>query len=148
MKRAHFLLAVSLCLGGCASMKVPKEQSATAKSEEIDNGYVVVDVTLTDGKLTKVSIDETGAVSFDGESTGTKKQLGEKYGMKPLSAINKEWFEQIKALEEYMVDHGVDAIKTDGKYATNDDLKTTVTVSIDKYLEVTKEAIALAKEQK
>lgn len=37
------------------------------------------------------------------EDFETKKELGEKYGMKAASGIGKEWFEQATALEEYVI---------------------------------------------
>ena len=148
MKKGISILFSIIMLAACATPKIPKEQVGQAKSEEVEGSYVVVDVTLTDGKVTKIGIDETGASSFDGEKTGTKKQLGDEYGMKTFSKIDKEWFQQIKALEEYIVAKGIDSIKVEDQHVTNDDLKTSVTIKVDKYLEVSKKAIEDAKTKK
>ncbi len=65
------------------------------------------------GIIQKIDIDEVEtSIYFDGEGqlsnyvSGevlTKKQLGDNYGMRAASPIGKEWYEQIDALEEYMV---------------------------------------------
>lgn len=148
MKRWLLSLMCLMLLAACATPKVPKEQTGTAKSEEVEGSYVVADVTLLDDKLTKVSIDETGATSFDGAKTGTKKQLGNDYGMKAVSGIKKEWFEQIKSLEDYITANGIDSVKVEDGKVTNDDLKTSVTIRVTKYLDTTKAAIDKAKEAK
>ncbi len=65
------------------------------------------------GIIQKIDIDEVEtSIYFDGEGqlsnyvageVLTKKELGDNYGMREASPIGKEWYEQIDALEEYMV---------------------------------------------
>lgn len=64
-----------------------------------------------DGKVTSAVIDANqGAVQIDTEGKilselapfQTKRQLGDAYGMKSASSIEKEWYEQADAIEEYI----------------------------------------------
>lgn len=102
---------------------VAKSASAT----EEDGAKTQADVTSCavtideQGKIVAVSIDTVQAkVAFDTEgqlktdltaAIKTKKELGEDYGMRGASAIGKEWFEQIAALEEYMIGKTVEEVK-------------------------------------
>ncbi len=53
---------------------------------------------------TSIYFDEMGQFSnyVSGEVI-SKKELGDNYGMKEASPIGKEWYEQIDALEDYMI---------------------------------------------
>ena len=55
------------------------------------------------------------------------------------------WSEQIKALEDYIVAHGLDAVEVDeeGK-AANEDLRTQCTITIQNYLQTVKKAVGQA----
>lgn len=43
----------------------------------------------------------------------TKKELGNAYGMKDASDIEKEWFEQAQAIEAFWLENGIDAMTKD-----------------------------------
>ncbi len=114
-----------------------------------------------DGKILAVKFDTLQAsVGFDvsGALTGdvtselkTKKELGDAYGMKGVSGIKKEWYEQIAALEDWMRGKTVDdvlAMKVTERDATHTDvpdeadLKTSVTISVTDQLHALEKAYA------
>jgi hypothetical protein len=140
--------------------------SVTLLTESIDagesDGLVQVDSTVatvvldSEGKIVSVAIEAIQSkmpFTADGKLAGdpsvptrTKKELGDEYGMKKASSLNKEWFEQIDALEKWLVGKTLSDIEnmklTDG---AADDLKTSVTMTVTNYLEAVKKAIANAK---
>ncbi|HHX74912.1 MAG TPA: hypothetical protein GX699_08420, partial [Firmicutes bacterium] len=94
------------------------------KSEVLAAGQV--DTTMAavlfdaDGKILKVDIDTAQTVvKFDAdmkvtnrdEVLKTKVEKGDEYGMKRVSTIDKEWFEQIEELEKWMVGKTVAEVK-------------------------------------
>lgn len=90
------LLMISiLFLSACA----PKTKSPVMKGQAevvYDNEITLVDLTVQDGKIVAIQIDET----VDGNS---KKDMGNDYNLKAASSIKKEWYEQIAYLEEKLV---------------------------------------------
>lgn len=129
------MLAACSGNGGSADTAKGTTESATVESDGSE-----ITATLTkdaDGKLTGVNIDE---VSEDGQS---KKDLGDDYGMKKASPIGKEWYEQVEYLENYILENGVDAVKTDSEgYAENEDLKSGCTINISNFMKAVDEANA------
>jgi hypothetical protein len=98
---------------------------------------------------TAVEFDENMAITTDtAEEFKTKKELGTDYGMVKASAIGKEWFEQARALGDWMVGKTIDEITSleleDGK-ATDEDLVSSVTIGIADYLYVVGESAQTAK---
>ena len=143
--------ALMMLLAGCGNANTGVEEEGASASDAANDGKSVVDiaevkhddattkaeVTKQDGKVTGITIDEIDA---DGVS---KKDLGDKYGMKSASSIEKEWYEQVEFLENYILENGVDSIKmNDEGYAENEDLKTGCTISIKNMVEAVKEAEA------
>ena len=63
----------------------------------------------------------------------TKVELGDGYGMKKASSIGKEWFEQIAALEDWMMGKTVEEIKAVNT-EEDADLKASVTVGVESYV--------------
>ena len=60
---------------------------------------------------TKLYFDQTGQLAdFTGGEVRSKRELGDEYNMRPASGIGKEWYEQIDALEEYLVGKDVNTI--------------------------------------
>ncbi|MFA9422618.1 MAG: hypothetical protein ACERLG_03510, partial [Sedimentibacter sp.] len=109
----------------------------------------VASVTL-DVAQTKVAFDKDMKVTSDKMAeVKTKKDLGPDYGMVKASAIGKEWFEQIEALENWMVGKTVEEItgmkvmaKDEEHTAVPDvpELTSSVTISIDAYQAAVEEA--------
>lgn len=63
--------------------------------------------------------------------------------MKEASIIGKEWYEQVKYLEQFIIDNGVDAVKLDKDgYAEDEDLKSGCTINLTDIMEAVKEADA------
>lgn len=139
MKKLSLVL-VALALVACSKAPVVKNGTAT---KEIDNHgnaeTITVNVTTEDGKLTKVEIDET----YKGS---TKKTLAADYNMKAASAIGKEWDEQAKFLEEYLVSKNVTEVALDAEGKPTDaDVLAGCTIAVGDLLEVATEAVKAAK---
>ena len=58
----------------------------------------------------KVTFDSAGHVTSDNATSMSKKDLGDKYGMKDKSSIKKEWFEQVEAFEKWAVGKTVEEV--------------------------------------
>ena len=111
---------------------------------------VVVD---EDGKIVSCYLDTAQnkmGFTADGkvvktEEFLTKKELGDKYGMKAASGIGKEWYEQAQALEEYVIGKTAEEVAQiavdDSTKATDVDLVAGVTIKIGSYQEAIVEAI-------
>lgn len=108
--------------------------------------YVDIDAAQNQG-----TFDAMGAV-VKAEAAPTKAEKGADYGMVGNSAIGKEWFEQIDALEAYLIGktlEEVKAIEVDEEFVpTGEDLKTSVSLGIDSFIAAVEKAIANAVEVK
>ena len=104
----------------------------------------------------KAAFDAAGAASGElNAAPQTKKELKEGYGMKRVSSIGKEWFEQAAALEDWCVGKTVAevlAMKTfdrgDGSHTNvpeEADLVSSVTITVGDYLKTLEMAAANAK---
>ncbi|MBR5520658.1 MAG: hypothetical protein IKU54_01550 [Oscillospiraceae bacterium] len=63
---------------------------------------IVAAVFDKNGKIVKVSIDEVESrPGITGEFV-SKKEMGDNYGMKAVSGIGKEWYEQVNGLEKWL----------------------------------------------
>lgn len=143
-------------------------ESNAANAEKSGNAKFNVEACAlcidADGKILDVKFDTLQAnVGFDvsGALTGdvaseikTKKELGDAYNMKAASGIKKEWYEQIAALEDWMRGKTVDDVlamkvteRDDGNkdIPDEDDLKTSVTISVTDQLHALEKAYADAK---
>ncbi|HEY4390976.1 MAG TPA: hypothetical protein VGN02_06475 [Paenibacillus sp.] len=106
-----------------------------------------------DGKVVKVEIDNAQSkIEYDKDmqvtsdlnaDNKTKVELGEDYGMKKASSIGKEWYEQAKALGDWMVGKSIDEIKAMKTKAKDDhhpavpdeaDLASTVTINVSDFI--------------
>ena len=98
----------------------------------------------------KASFDKTGAVAELTEEFSTKMQLGEDYGMKAASGIDKEWYEQIGFLEEQLKGKTLEEVKAvpvdDQGYLTDETLLAGCTVKADRYLRGVAAAMEAAEE--
>jgi major membrane immunogen (membrane-anchored lipoprotein) len=108
-----------------------------------ENTATAVIVINDEGKIASVSLDTTYTTQ-DGTKT-TKKALGYDYKMKELDPESSgEWFEQVKALEDKIVEkNGIDFLKTNNDGVT--DAVTGCTIKIDALEKALKDALDKAK---
>lgn len=173
MKKGLILIALTLMtLAGCAPATpdpvVSKVGTASVTSVQPRavtaevTGRIRVNVTTAtvmldkDGKFVSVNIDvaqndgtfDATGVVLTADAAPTKKEKGDAYNMKGSSAIGKEWYEQIAALEEWMIGKTLAEVKalpvTDGKVTS--DLKSSVSVTVTDYLAAVEKAVAAAVE--
>ncbi len=147
-------------LGLGHSISLAKSKSAITGENpvaQVDN-TIALTVLDKDGKITKTIIDTAQTkVEFDLEGImlnskedkiKTKKELGKAYGMSPASAIGKEWFEQIEALEDWMVGKlpaEVLIMEIVESVPAEQDLKSSVTIKVDGYIDAFMQASELAR---
>lgn len=103
-----------------------------------------------DTAQTRVNFDAEGKVTSDRTALyPTKKELGDDYGMIRASEIGVEWYEQIAALEDWMVGKSVEAIKAmqvkevDAAHPSvpdDPDLVSLVTITVQDYIYSVEEA--------
>lgn len=112
-----------------------------------------------DGVITSCILNASqGVVTFDGTGTitsditvapKTKNELGDEYGMKAVSSIGKEWYEQAASFAEYATGktaEEVAGISLDEEgHATDAELTSSVTVHVGDFLAVIQECAASAK---
>lgn len=111
--------------------------------------------TIVDTAQVKIKFDEKGVVTSDRAAEyQTKKEIKEGYGMVKASAIGKEWFEQMEAFEDWMTGKSIEEItgltvkqRDENHKAVPDvpELTSSVTISVENYQSVVKEAAANAK---
>lgn len=138
-----------------ASSKEPAEGKDGNAQVDSVAAAVVVD---GDGKIVSCYIDTAqNKMGFTAEGKAvkkdefqTKKELGEKYGMKAASGIGKEWDEQIQALEEFVIGKTAEEVAgiavDDATKPTDVDLVAGVTVKIGDYKKAIVEAVQNAEE--
>ena len=110
---------------------------------------------IIDNAQTKIDFDTAGALTSDpAKEQKTKVELGDEYGMKTRSGIEKEWFEQIAELSKWMTGKTVDEIKSlktkevdDAHPAVPDapELTSLVTITVQDYITAVAEAFDNAK---
>ena len=144
-------------LGFGAVTSIAKSTNATADKDGNVQTYSFLAAVILDanGKIvnvwidsiqSNVAVDKTGAVKTALTTLmQTKRELGDKYGLKAASKLGKEWYQQADELEKFLIGKNkaeVDAIKlTEGK-AT--DLAATVSITVTEYLDAVKKAMANA----
>lgn len=147
MKKNLCLLAVIgvLLLSGCS--KGYKEGVYTGTANDSyggqDNTATAIVTIDSNGKISDVDLDTT--YTKDGVET-TKKALGSEYGMlgNPYGSTTGEWYQQVEALEKYVVDNqGIDKINLDEDGKT--DAVSGCTIKIDALYEALDSALKQAK---
>lgn len=133
-----------------AQAQVDTYMSATAFDAD---GNVVT--TIIDTAQVRVAYDEEGQVDTDMDAElQTKKERGDDYGMLRVSEIEKEWYEQIEALEEWMAGQSVEDIMNLNVKVVDDahqnvpdvpELESSVTITVEGYLAVVELASENAK---
>lgn len=110
-------------------------------------------LTLGNDKITSSVVDASqGNVTFNKEGkitsditalTKSKNELGNDYGMKAISPIGKEWFEQSESFCSYIKGKKASEVKgislKDG-VATDKDLASSVTIGISNFIDVVEKA--------
>lgn len=140
MKKIAVVLAVLLCAGCSMNQEDIKEGKAQSKPDENGN-YTVVKVKYSKSKdkVVDLNIDEFK----DGASI---KDLGRDYGMKSVSAVNREWDEQIHYLETFIKDYSVEDLKmNEYGVSQNPDVVSGCSIYIGHMIPLVEEAIADAK---
>ena len=99
-----------------------------------------------------LGFDAAGAFTDDiGADILTKRELGDDYGIGAVSSIGKEWYEQMDALESWMIGKSINEVMSMKVYerdATHrhvpdeEDLKTSVTISVTDQLRALEKAYA------
>lgn len=110
---------------------------------------------IIDNAQTKVNFDKDGKVTTDKAAEfKTKVELGPEYGMIKASKIGKEWFEQAKALADWMEGKSVDEVKAMKTKKVDDahpsvpdeaELTSSVTMTVQDYIAGLEEAYTNAK---
>lgn len=126
----------------------------TVAAVALDAEGVIVAV-LIDNAQIRVDYEVDGTLTTDiGQAPQTKTQLGDDYGMKRVSVIEKEWYEQIAALEEWMVGKNVDEVLGLPVQVVDDthqavpnvpELATSVTITVESYQAAVAKAVANAR---
>ena len=122
------------------------DTTITGTAFDADGNVVGIQI---DVAQTRVNYDAEGIVTSDKTAAvPSKAELGADYGMARVSGIEKEWFEQIEALEAWMIGKSVEEIKgmelAEGAPA-DADLTSSVTIRVGAYLTALEKAYATAR---
>ncbi len=126
----------------------------TMAAVAFDSNGVIVGAIIDNAQI-RVNFDADGVVTSDrSEAPKTKTQLGDDYGMKRVSEIEMEWYEQIEALAEWMVGKTVDEVLGLPVKVVDDahqnvpdvpELTSSVTITVESYLAAVAEAFENAR---
>ncbi len=132
------------------------EKDGAAKSDSIVAAVKVSE----DGRILACTLDvlrstinfsKEGKILTDLETTfNTKQELQDEYGMKKVSKIQKEWYEQANFLSDYVIGKTVEEVKSisidDKGIPTDAELTASVTIKIPDYIAVIEKAATNAVE--
>lgn len=145
MKKLLALLLVTVLLTGCGSNSL---KEGTYEGSAIDNyggeeNTATAKVTIDkDGKITDVYLDTTYTTK-EGIKT-TKKELKENYGMIKYGEAKYEWYQQVEALEQVVIDNqGIAFLNIDEDGYT--DAVSTCTIKVDALYKALEDALNKAK---
>jgi len=150
--------AIKTGLGVITTMDRSTDASASAAGlAEIDSTIAVVtgdnsDKILSciiDAAQTQINFDAAGKLTTPMDTVfKTKDELGDAYGLKAGSGIGKEWNEQAAAFAQYVTGKTLAEVKgiavSDTGEATGADLTSSVTISIDVFVNAIDKAITSA----
>jgi hypothetical protein len=119
-----FVALLALSLAACQEREYPVDGVFLGYEVGVSRNAPMVTyvaVTIEKGKVVGYNIDVRQGVRTNTGTTEapnytfawnaqTKKELGDAYGMKPSSAIGKEWYEQAAAIEAFWLANGIDAM--------------------------------------
>jgi len=143
-------ISIAKSKDAAADVKAVGQADVTVAAVGFDKDGKILSVDI-DVAQTKIAFDEKLAVTSDMTvEVKSKTDLGADYGMKETSGIKKEWFEQMAALEKWMVGKTVAQVKAmpldkDG-YPTDKDMITSVTINVNGYIAAVEQAWTDAKE--
>lgn len=128
MKKIIIILMIGM-LAGCSNRTIEKKGTYT----NLQGNEVKIQLEMKDHQIKDVDIDEI-------EDGISKKEKKYDYGMKKASSIQKEWFEQVDFLEDYIEKNGIEGIDVNeqGK-AMNEDVKAGCTIAIDSFINAIRE---------
>lgn len=125
------------------------QADVTVASVTVDENGTIISCAI-DEVSAKVNFDDDGHITTDlnGEIS-TKQELGENYGMKAASSIQKEWNEQADAFAQYCIGKTAEEVKNmsvteDGKPA-DADLAASCTIYVQNFADTVVKAINNAK---
>lgn len=117
---------------------------ASAAAVAVDSNGVITGC-IFDELQVKVPFSKDGKITADKDmDVLTKNQLGDKYGMKQASGIGKEWYEQADAFSAYVTGKTkdeIDHIETKDDRAEDVDLRASVTIKIEDFIDNIEEAM-------
>lgn len=126
------------------------ETDATVVAVSVDSKGKILSCAI-DALQAKVRFDDKGQLQIpSGTAFKTKKELGAAYGLKSVSGIGKEWYEQAQTFAKYvegMTSEELMKIKLDEtNVPIETDLKSSVTISVGDFMKGINKAIKNAKE--
>ena len=109
-------LGIATSIGSSSDATAEKDGNAQVDSAivsvVVDKDGVIVSCKI-DAAQTKVGFNATGALTADKDAAiKSKKEKQDEYNMRGASPIGKEWFEQISALEQWLVGKTAADLKT------------------------------------
>ena len=142
MMRKIAVLGLVLMLTGCAAAGEGGQlyQGMAINGEAEDRSVTVCALTLDDqGRIARVLWDAQ-------EGPDSKRQLGDRYGMKAASPIGREWHQQVAALEEYAVGKTPQQVTsmalTDYGAPAVEELTSSCTISVAGFLKAMEAAVS------
>lgn len=142
MKRLSALLVVVFLLVGCTSKITSSKYEHKFMDTSGKEQKVLVDVTLNNGKISEIMIDETYTTKESLETT--KKTLKDDYGMSKTSDVG-EWYQQIAHLEKELVGTKGNITLDEKGYPTDSDVTSGCTIKLTEIQKAISEAIKIAK---
>lgn len=144
-------------LGLAVSTNIDRSTEAEEDKEGVAQAYSFYTAVTTDGdgRITSCFIDSSqGVVTFNTEGAITtdiskeqltKQELKEAYGMKKVSGIEKEWYEQADSFADYVMGKTIEEVKgiavsEEGK-ATDEDLVSSVTITVSPLIAIVEKAV-------
>ena len=148
MKKILSIALVAILLTGCGSngLKEGTYEGSAIDTYGGEENTATARVTIdAEGKITDVYLDTT--YTKDGVET-TKKTLGDEYGMKvgnsDYGQAEYEWYEQVEALEQAVIDNqGIEFLNVDEDGYT--DAVSTCTIQVSALSEALEDALSKAK---
>ena len=117
----------------------------------VDAAGKVIDIKI-DVAQTAINFDDKGVITTDKTAeVKSKREKGADYGMIKASKIGREWFEEVDAIQKWMIGKTADQIKgmkvavsaaEGGNISAEPDLVSSATLKIDDFITIAAKAIA------